>query len=131
VPERIYTRPLIDKLGVKPADRVAIIDVPDPELRTMLHERTDDVTEGDPREDTNLVFLGADSVAQLGRLTSLRARLRPEGAIWVVSRKGRQATLRDTDVIAAAIDAGLVDNKVVSFSETHTSLRLVIPRANR
>jgi hypothetical protein len=30
-------------------------------------------------------------------------------------------------VIAAAKAAGLVDNKVVAFSETHTSLRLVIP----
>ena len=43
------------------------------------------------------------------------------------SRKGRTATLRDVEVIAAAREAGLVDNKVASFSETHTSLRLVIP----
>jgi hypothetical protein len=33
--------------------------------------------------------------------------------------------------MAAARDAGLVDNKVVSFSPTHTSLRLVIPVALR
>ena len=35
------------------------------------------------------------------------------GAIWVVSRKGKAATLRDVDVIEAAKDARLVDNKVV------------------
>ena len=27
--------------------------------------------------------------------------------------------------------AGLIDNKVVAFSDTHTSLRLVIPRDQR
>jgi hypothetical protein len=48
-----------------------------------------------------------------------------------VSRKGKAATLRDVEVMAAAKSAGLVDNKVVSFSATHTSLRLVIPVARR
>lgn len=126
-PERVYTRPLVDKLGVKPGARVAIIDIPDRALRTLLAERTDDVTEGEPALDTDLVFLGADSIDQLGRLPALRNRLRPDGAIWVVSRKGRAATLRDVDVIDAGIAVGLVDNKVVSFSATHTASRLVIP----
>jgi hypothetical protein len=35
-------------------------------------------------------------------------------------------------VLRAAIsDAGLVDTKVVSFSETHTALKAVIPVAKR
>ena len=37
------------------------------------------------------------------------------------------AKIKDVEVIAAAKAAGLVDNKVVGFSETHTALRLVIP----
>jgi aryl carrier-like protein len=130
-PERVYTRPLVDKLGVKPGARAAIIGIPDRSLRALLAERTDDVTEGEPAPDTDLVFLGADSIDDLGRLPALRARLRPNGAIWVVSRKGRAATLRDVDVIEAAIAVGLVDNKVVSFSDTHTASRLVIPRRLR
>lgn len=130
-PERVYTRPLVEKLGVSPGARVAIVGVPDPSLRALLAERTDDVTEGEPVPDTDLVFLAADSIDELGRLPGLRARLRPNGAIWVVFRKGRNATLRDVDVIEAAIATGLVDNKVVSFSDTHTAQRLVIPRALR
>jgi Protein of unknown function (DUF3052) len=130
-PERVYTRPLVDKLGVRPGARAAIIDIPDRSLRVLLAERTDDVTEGEPVPDTDLVFLGADSIDDLGRLPGLRARLRSDGAIWVVSRKGRAATLRDVDVIEAAIAVGLVDNKVVSFSDTHTAARLVIPRRLR
>ena len=126
--ERVYTRPLEDKLGIGPGMRVAIVDVPDESLREMLRTRTDDITEGRPRPATDLVFLAANSVAQLAVLPALRARLKPAGGIWVVSRKGKTATLRDVEVMAAARAAGLIDNKVVSFSETHTSIRLVIPR---
>ena len=129
--ERTYATPHLDKLGVKYGARVAIVGVGDPEFRGMLVERTHDVTDGQPAPDTELVFLAADSTGELDVLPALRERIRPNGAIWVVSRKGRDATLRDVEVIAAAKAAGLVDNKVVSFSPTHTSLRLVIPVALR
>jgi hypothetical protein len=129
--ERTYTTPLLDKLGVKPGARVAIIDVPDPDLRALLRERTSDVTDGWPAPETDLVLLGADSIDELLRIGPLQESLLPNGAIWVVSRKGKAATLRDIDVIAAAKAVGLVDNKVASFSPTHTALRLVIPVARR
>jgi hypothetical protein len=129
--ERTYTTPLLDKLGVKPGARVAIIDVPDTDFRALLFERTTDVTDGWPAPETDLVFLGADSIEALLRIGPLQEALVPNGAIWVVSRKGKAATLRDVDVIEAAKAVGLVDNKVASFSPTHTALRLVIPVARR
>jgi hypothetical protein len=129
--ERVYTTPLLDKLGIRPGMRVAVIDIDDPEIRPGIAERTSDLTEGWPKPDTDVVLLGADTMAALAPLEALSARIRPNGAIWVVSRKGVAATLRDVEVIAAAIDAGLVDNKVASFSATHTALRLVIPVARR
>ncbi len=129
--ERTYTTPLLDKLGVRPGARVGLVGVDEEWFRELLAGRTADVTEGPPLPATDLVFLAADSSAELAALTSFVARLRPNGAIWVVSRKGKAATVRDVEVIAAAKGAGLVDNKVVSFSETHTALRLVIPLAHR
>jgi hypothetical protein len=131
--EKVYTTPLLDKLGVRPGMRVAIVGPVDPDgsFMAQLADRTSDITEGRPKPDTDLVFLAADTHAELVELAALRGRIRPAGAIWVVSRKGRAATLRDVEVMAAAKDAGLVDNKVVSFSATHTSLRLVIPVALR
>jgi hypothetical protein len=131
--EKVYTAPLLDKLGVRPGMRVAIVGPVDPDgsFLAQLAERTDDVTEGRPKPDTDLVFLAADTHAELTELVALRGRIKPAGAIWVVSKKGRAATLRDVEVMAAGKDAGLVDNKVVSFSPTHTSLRLVIPVALR
>jgi hypothetical protein len=130
-PERVYTRPVIDKLGVFPGARVAVVGLDDPDFRAVLAARTADITEGPPRRDTDLIFLAADSLAELAPLGELQLALKPNGAIWVVSRKGKAATIRDVDVIGAALAARLVDNKVVAFSAMHTALRLVIPRARR
>jgi hypothetical protein len=129
--ERVYTKPLLDKLGVRPGMRVALIDIDDDSIRPLIAERTSDITEGWPQPETDVVLLGADSTEALEPLEALAGQIRPNGSIWVVSHKGRSATLRDVDVIDAARASGLVDNKVVSFSATHTSLRLVIPLAHR
>ncbi len=129
--ERVYTTPLLDKLGLRPGMRVALIDIDDPDIRPLIADRTTELTEGWPEPETDIVLLGADSTDALEPLEALATRIRPNGAIWVVSRKGKTATLRDIDVMAAAKEAGLVDNKVASFSATHTALRLVIPVARR
>src|SRR3954447_16902838 len=138
--ERVYTAPVLDKLGVRPGMRVAIVgtledddEEPHPEgpFRERLGERTSDVTVGRPNPDSDIVFLAADTTADLTALADLRPQIRPAGAIWVVSRKGRAATLRDIEVMAAARDHGLIDNKVVAFSARRTAIRLVIPLALR
>ena len=138
--ERVYTAPLLDKLGVRPGMRVAIVgDLEDADgilddtgpFRTRLAERTSDITDGRPKPDSDIVFLAADTTEELGPLAELRTRIRPNGAIWVVSRKGKAATLRDIEVMAAAREHGLVDNKVVAFSARRTTIRLVIPVALR
>jgi hypothetical protein len=129
--ERTYDKPRLLKLGMSPGARVALIGVTDPDLAEELAAFTDDLVEGGQGPDSDLIFLGADGPMDLATLRAMRACLRPGGAIWVISRKGRAATLRDVEVRAAARDAGLVDNKVVAFSATHTALRLVIPVADR
>lgn len=104
--------------------------VQDHEFLTQLETRAGQVVHK-PRRDTDLIFYAADGIDALNSLTRLKASLKPDGAIWVVSLKGKQARIKDTDVMAAARKAGLVDNKVVGFSETHTALKLVIPKAKR
>jgi hypothetical protein len=129
--ERVYTTPRLDKLGIRPGMRVALVDLVDAPFEAELRDRTHDVTHGDPPPDTQVVVFAADTLEALGRLPALRERIVPDGAIWVVSRKGTAATIRDVDVIEAAKAASLVDNKVASFDATRTSLRLVIPVALR
>ncbi len=122
---------LLDKLGVKPDDVVCVLGVPDDAFREALAARLTSRPKTRAVKNASLMFYGADTLAALERLTALRETLRPNGAIWVVSRKGKAATLKDTEVMAAAKRAGLVDTKVASFSATHTALKLVIPRALR
>lgn len=129
--ERISTRPLLDKLGVKPFHRVSVIGVDDETFWTQLIDRAADSVKGRLRQDSDLIFFAADSLSELQHLSRLKTYLVSNGAIWVVSLKGKAAKIKDVDVIAAARAAGLVDNKVVSFSATHTSLRLVIPVSQR
>jgi len=129
--ERVYTTPLLDKLGIRPGMRIALIDIDDAEIRPLIAERTTDLTDGTPEPDTDIVLFGAETPADLAPLKMLATRIRPNGAIWVVSRKGKAATLRYDDLLDAAKAAGLVDNKVAAFSATHTALRFVIPVALR
>ena len=68
--------------------------------------------------------------AGLDRLARLEPFIERNGAVWAVFPKGRKE-LRDVDVIRAGVAAGLVDNKVIRFSETHTAFRFVIPLARR
>lgn len=122
---------LIDKLGVKPDSKVTLLGIRDPDFLSRLKERTKEISEDDPQRDSDIIFYAADSLEALSELKRLKGYLKRDGAIWVVSLKGKQARIKDTDVMAVAKGAALVDNKVVGFSETHTALKLVIPLAQR
>jgi hypothetical protein len=126
-----HPKNLIDKLGVKPDSRVAVLGVTDGSFARQLKERLKTPAEGSPAPALDFIFYAADTTAELAKLNQLRKYLRPAGAIWVVSLKGKAATIKDTDVMRAARAAGLVDNKVCGFSATHTALKLVIPLAAR
>src|SRR5207244_4463129 len=110
--------------------RVSLLNAGDAAFRAGLAERAGEVADGQPAPDSDLIVLGVEDPAELERLADLRAYLKPNGAIWVVSPK-RRPDLRDVDVYAAAKRAGLVDVKVAAFSATHTANKLVIPVAQR
>ncbi len=124
-------RGLLDKLGVKPGMRVVVLGVEDADFLTQLRSRVEPLCADESPSDADLVFYAADRLPDLERLGELRGCLKPAGAVWVVSPKGKGIEVKDTDVMAAARAAGLVDTKVVSFSQTHTALKLVIPKADR
>ena len=119
------TRPLLDKLGVRPGSKVAVVNLDDPGFVKQLRERTQDVGFGKPRSKVDLVFMGAETSADLRRLNQVKSWIEFDGAVWVVRPKGGRSALRDTDLIDAGLAAGLVDNKIASFSETHGAMRFV------
>ena len=122
---------MLDKLGVKPGAKVAIVHLDDAGFVSLLLQRTSDIVKGKPNAPCDLVFFGASSATDLKRLKDLKNWIEPNGAIWVVRPKGGRSELRDTDVIDAGLAAGLVDNKIASFSETHGAMRLVFRLRDR
>jgi len=77
------------------------------------------------------VFVLVEQCEDIGtRLARIEPSLNGDGAVWVLWPKGRPE-LRETDIIAAGPGAGLVDVKVVRFSERLSALKLVIPLARR
>jgi hypothetical protein len=130
-PERVYDRPLLDKLGVKPGSKVAVIDLDEPSFLRDLRERTSDVVQGKPRSACDIVFMGATRMKDLERLHEVKRWIEPNGAIWVIRPKGGRSEIRDTDLISAGLSAGLVDNKIASFSDTQGAMRFVFRLRDR
>ncbi len=125
-----YPKPLIDKLGVKPGSRLSVIGLEERSFMAQLESRTEDISVGRAKKDTDLVFVAMEQRGDLAKLKKLRTSLKPNGAIWVVWPKGRKE-FREDDVRAYGPEAGLVDVKVVSFSDTLSALKLVIPLKQR
>ena len=125
-----YPRGRLEKLGVKEGMHGAVLGVADAAFQEELRARVTDIAETRPRKGTDLIFLGVESKERLGRLAGMVSSLQPAGAIWTVYPKG-QKHITQNDVMTAGKAAGLVDTKVVGFSETHTALKWVIPVSKR
>lgn len=123
-------RSRIDKLEVKPTSRVAVIALDDAEFLEELRARTAAVEVSDSAENLDIVFYRIDDVLELERLPALRERIVPAGAVWLIHPKGHPE-LKHEAIVAAAKRAGLIDTKTARFSDTHTALKLMVPRARR
>lgn len=110
----------LDKLGVRPGLRVAVVNLADPDFAAELAGRVSSVN---TFNELDILFFGADSSDELARIPELVAKLAPRGALWIVSLKGKLLRVKDVEVMAAAKAHGLVDNKVCAFSDTRTALR--------
>ena len=121
----------LDKLGVKSGDlRVTLLGLHDPEFEAELLSRIDKLYKK-PVVDADLVFFRITSAKDLARLKDVREKLASAGALWVLREKGKAAPVRESDVREAAKAAGLVDVKVVAFSDALTADKFVIPMASR
>ena len=104
--ERVYTAPLLDKLGIRPGMRVAIVGDLDADdeadaFRAELRDGRATSPRAAPGRTPTSSFLLGGPLDELAMLEDLRTRIRPNGAIWVVSSKGKAATIRDVEVMAA------------------------------
>jgi DUF3052 family protein len=128
--DRIRNPPTrIDKLDVKPGQLVLFVGIRDSTLREEIETRGAMVL-ARPLQPVDAIFVAANERGDLKRLATVQNFLKRDGAIWVIRPKG-SAHISENDVMAAGKDVGLVDVKVVRFSETHTAEKFVIPVSKR
>ncbi len=132
-----YPKPLIEKLGVNSGMRVGIVGTPD-RARDAAFWRELEARSAEVRAlrasaaaaEFDLVFAFIESAARLDLLALGERHIARNGAVWAIYPKGVKI-VTEAGVMAAAKKAGLVDVKNVSFSETHSGLRLMVPLARR
>jgi hypothetical protein len=131
--------PLWKKLGVRPADRMVLIDAPRdwsipylPDGVASIAESGDGALEETPAE---IVIAFVSTLAQLrASVPVLAPRIFPAGAIWVAWPRragGHHSDIREQDIRDAALPLGLVDVKVAALDEDWSGLRLVWRRERR
>jgi len=123
-------RTLVEKLGIRPGDKIAIIGAP-AGYRKTLGPLPPDVRNPGPNT-TNLDFTQLfvrDRKALVDQLRDLRKHIKPTGMIWVSWPKqasGVPSDLTEDVIRTVAIETGLVDVKVAAIDETWSGLKLVI-----
>lgn len=123
-------RSLVDKLGVRPGMRVAVSVGVDGAVESLVRGAAAEVTAlGDegcapPAGSLDAVFLQVADRSGLAAVASLPALLARDGMLWVLWPKGR-GQVGQGDVQRAGLDAGLVDVKVASVSESLSGLKFV------
>jgi hypothetical protein len=126
----LHPKSRIEKLGVKPEAKVALLGEFEPEFVREVAGLTKSVSKGRVAVDSEWIFFAADSKGELARLPKLAKSIRRATALWIVYPKG-QTQITENDVLAAARKSGLKDVKVVGFSSTNTALKFVIPLLQR
>ncbi|HET6929767.1 MAG TPA: hypothetical protein VFI45_05565 [Candidatus Acidoferrum sp.] len=121
---------VVEKLGVKRGEPVAVFGRLDGEFVQKLKEQKSAVSQGKVADGVSWIFFAAETRDALAELKKLTGKMLGSAALWVVYPKG-QKSITETDVIGAGRKAGLKDVKVVGFSTTHTALKFVIPVENR
>ena len=130
--EKDYThRSTVQKLGVKPDERVEISGDVGPGLRGDVKLAIGRGLVRSGTLDGAVVAVNSMDDAQEA-LVRYRARLRDSGYLWVITRKrGHENYLNQMSLVPYAKRVGLIDNKTCSIDTDRSGIRFVVPRAMR
>ena len=128
--EFVSTRSRVEKLGIKKDTDVLLLGIEDdkPFVKELRGAGASIRTSGAQQAD--MIFAVFRRREDLRRLPPLVPRLKAAGVLWTLRPKGSK-DLTEAEMMRAGQDAGLVDVKVVSFSETLTAEKFVVPLAKR
>jgi hypothetical protein len=121
--------PLVQKLGIKPDSRLALLAAPDGFDSTLGELPAGVEVRRRARGPVDVIVAFTTRRAELERrLPVLRRALHPAGGLWIAWPKrasGVQTDVGENVVRELGLAAGLVDNKVCAIDEVWSGLRLV------
>jgi hypothetical protein len=128
--EFVSTRSRAEKLGIKKDIDVLLlgIETDRPFVAELRAAGARVRTTG--KHPADMIFATFRHRDDLRRLPSLVPRIHAAGVIWTLRPKGSK-DLTESEMMRAGKDAGLVDVKVVSFSDILTAEKFVVPVAER
>lgn len=121
---------VLQKIGIKSGQVVSVLQLDDESFVADLEKAGAEVNRGRAKKNSDVIIYGASSRNDLERLEKFKASLVANGALWIIRPKGVKE-ITEADTMAAGKAAGLVDVKVVRFSETHSAEKFVIPLKSR
>jgi hypothetical protein len=127
-----YThRSAVQKLGVKPDQRVEIAGDVGPGLRKDVKDALGRglVKAGDL--DGAIVLVESIEEAEAA-FDEYRPRMRDTGFLWMITRKrGHESYINQMLLVPGAKQRGLIDNKTCSIDDERSGIRFVVPRSLR
>lgn len=134
--ERDYGhRDVVDKLSIRPGYAV-VFACEAMEIDVALREWIVDRAGRPPAledEAVDVVLVATDVTTDfIEVLKRWRLRLKPNGGIWLLTpKRGQPGYVDQRELIAAGLQAGVVDNKSCSVSPTTSAIRFVIRKRDR
>jgi hypothetical protein len=131
-PETDYShRSTVQKLGVRPDDRVEVVGDVGPGLRRdVKHASGRGLVRSGPLDGAIVAVDSIDEAHQA--LDDYRPRLRDTGYLWLITRKrGHESYVNQMLLVPGAKERGLIDNKTCSIDDERSGIRFVVPRALR
>lgn len=128
--EFVSTRSRVEKLGVKPRMAVLLLGIESDEAFVGELRAAGAEVRHSGSTPVAMVFATFRHRDDLRRLPRLVKMIPADGVIWTLRPKGSRE-LTEAEMMRAGKDAGLVDVKVVSFSDTLTAEKFVVPLARR
>ncbi|MCH8928460.1 MAG: hypothetical protein IIB39_07080 [Candidatus Marinimicrobia bacterium] len=117
-----------ESLGIKPGDSVVVLDDGNTIFRRLSIEAPEDVALqkrvlGD-RVEMIIVRIGeGQDTGQLFK--RIQQGIKPDGVIWAVSHAN------NAELLAGALEAGLIETDTISFSEEEVGVRFVREEKHR
>ena len=124
-------RSAVQKLGVRPGDRVEVVGDVGPGLRRDVKEVAGRGLVRSGELDGAIVLV--ESLEESEQVFDrYRPRLRDTGYLWLITRKrGQDGYVNQMHLVPAAKKLGLIDNKTCSIDDERSGIRFVVPRALR